>query len=127
VANVDDEIAEIEQAQKDIALQHEGLRDFTRLNIQPSTLAEVNIVLAEYDDRVAKLDTALQTLTVAKQQLADLDADGHPEFPPMREVAEAVFNDLKDQEESIAAALARFKGTERAVELGLKDEGAEPK
>lgn len=107
---VEQALAEIDQAIADMAPAHEGLRDYALLDIKAETKAQVNAAIGLYDQR-------LSHLTTTKDRLQQLLADGYPtlEIPA---VEKAVYDDLKENEATIAAALARFKQNE-AVSLSI--------
>ncbi len=104
-------IAEIDAALTTVAPQHEGLRDFAKLNLQPETAAEVIQLTAVVDARVA-------ALRVAKDALGALLGNGYPTLAIV-EVTERVFADLAAQQTTIDAALGLFRATPEAAALGL--------
>lgn len=101
---VDQALAEINAELTRIEPIHEGLRDYMSLDIKPDTKAQVNAAVGVYDQRVSYL-------TTAKDRLALLLADGYPTLalPP---VEKAVFDDLTENQATIAAALAQFEMNE---------------
>ena len=93
-------LTEIRAKLAEIPPQHEGLRDFARLNLKPETRQEVGVSLDQYDRRV-------RALTAAQTALEQLVADGYPDLLP-RKVSDLVLQDLQDNEATIAAALKQF-------------------
>lgn len=100
-------LAEIREKLAEIPPQHEGLRDFARLNLKPETLAEVRVSLEQYDRRV-------RVLTAAQTALEQLVADGYPDLLP-RKVSDLVLQDLQENEATIAAALKQFTSNDPAT------------
>lgn len=98
---VQEALNEIRNTLNNIAKEHEGLRDFARLNLQPETLAKVQELLNIYDARVALLIAAFNALEA-------LINHGHPNLDVF-EVVQSVFNDLKNNNDTIDAAFAKFK------------------
>lgn len=97
---VEQAIAEINTLLAQFAPEHEGLRDFARLNLQPETLNEINTSLANYDRRVGLLQAA-------KAACEALMADGHPDLP-VREIPSTAFDDISANHTTVMAAFARF-------------------
>jgi len=95
-----DAIIEIDAALAALAPQHEGLRDYDRLNLIPEAHAVVQTAINAYDVRVLKLEQA-------KQALEALVGDGHPEMPA-RDVVQTVYADLQANKQTIDAALGIF-------------------
>jgi len=118
MSKVDEAISEITSALTDIAPKHEGLRDFSRLNLHPDTMQAVQAAIGQYDRRVALLQDA-------KEKLVNLRNDGYPELD-IPEVTEAVLTDLKENEATIEAALKQFH-PETASTLGLSSGAPVPK
>lgn len=115
---VDNAVDEIDQALLDLAPKHEGLRDFSRLNLNPDTHDEVARAITQYDERVAALQKALIALK-------ELQRDGHPAMD-VREVEASVFDDLAEQKRTIDAAMSQFSNSS-PKSLGLSSGAAEPK
>lgn len=111
-------IVEIAETLDLIAPQHEGLRDYSRLNIQEATRREIMDALEDYERRRVLLEAA----KAANQALVD---DGHPDLP-QREVSASALADLQDQLDTITAARALFQSN-AATGLGLTAGQAEPK
>lgn len=109
---------EITTAITTIAPAHEGLRDFSRLNLQRSTQEEVLASLQQYDRR-------LQLLTTAKAGIDALLKDGYPDLVP-RKIADAALQDLAANEATIAAALKQFTSNAPTT-LNLSASATEPK
>lgn len=103
-------LAEILATLAAMAPEHEGLRDFQRLNLQPETLTEVQASLQDYDRRVAKL-------LAAQASIEALLADGYPALDP-RKIADAALEDLQQNARTVEAALARF-ASNAATRLSL--------
>jgi hypothetical protein len=110
--------SEISAALDAMAAPHEGLRDFSRLNIRPETLVEVRVSIEQYDRRA-------RLLTDARKAIDALVADGYPELNA-REAAASVIADLQANAESIEVALRLF-GTTTASTLRLAHGAPEPK
>jgi len=100
-------IVEIQNLLAAFAPQHEGLRDFDRLDLKDATKAEIEASLALYDRRKALLEDALAKLEA-------LMADGHPDIP-VREISPVAFADLQDNTMTIEAAMARFASNAAAT------------
>jgi len=98
--------------------QHEGLRDYAKLNLNTVTMTEIQHALADYDRRAALMHTA----QVACEALRD---DGYPVLP-VREVPSAALADLQVNADTIHAALGQFASSE-AVGMTLKSGAKEPK
>jgi hypothetical protein len=109
---------EIQAALAVIPPQHEGLRDYARLNLQRETQQEVITTLEQYDRRVRVLEAAQKALEL-------LLADGHPDLTP-RAVSAAVVQDLQANLATITAARLQFVSDTTTV-LGLAAGRVEPK
>lgn len=96
------EAARDEQAQAlaDMALEHEGMRDLAKLVTNETARREVEDAISDYDRRKGLLEAA-------KAANEALLADGHPNLD-VREILDAAYKDIKTQQESVAAALAKF-------------------
>lgn len=83
---------------------HEGLRDFYSLDIKPDTKQQVSAAIDMYDARVS-------LLRQVEAALVNLLEAGYPvlDIPP---VEKAVFDDLTENQATIAAALAQFSVNE---------------
>ncbi len=112
-------IVEIDAALAVFAPQHEGLRDFARLNLQPETLTQVNALITEFDQRVAALNAA-------RVGLVTLMAHGHPGISVV-DVTELVYADLQAQNATIDAALLLFRAQLAATGLNLQPGPPVPK
>lgn len=108
---VENAIAEIAALLAQFAPEHEGLRDYTRLNLQPDTQAEVAVSLANYDRRVGLLETA-------KAACEALMADGHPDLP-VREIPASTFADIDANYNTVVAAYARFAPAPEAAVISV--------
>lgn len=115
---VDAAITELNTELAALGPQYEGLKDYTRLNIGPDTLRVVNAVLMAYDRRVGYV-------TTARDLLVRLRDDGYP-GTALQQVTAAVYADLRDQEVTIAAALALF-ASDPAATLNLAAQPPIPK
>lgn len=104
---VETAIQEIDAALAAMAPIHEGLRDYSKLNIQTDTLAAVNGAISQYDHRKSLLEQA-------KARCEALVADGYPVLD-IADVTESVKKDLEAQAASITAALAEFDLDEAAT------------
>lgn len=102
-------IVEIADKLAQFAPEHEGLRDFTRLDLKPETQAEVAASLANYDRRVGLLETA-------KAACEALMADGHPDLP-VREIPASAFEDIAANHNTVMAAYARFSPAPEAATI----------
>ncbi len=112
-------LAEIDAALTRIPPQHEGLKDFARLNLQRDTQQEILVSLEQYDRRVRKL-------LAAQAALEQLIVDGHPDLLA-REISPAAFEDLQQNARTIDAALRQFTTPTTASTLGLAAGAAEAK
>jgi hypothetical protein len=112
-------LAEIVAALATIPPQHEGLKDFARLNLKPETLVEIRTSLEQYDRRVRLLEAAQKANEV-------LLADGYPALEP-REISDAAYQDLQTNKQTIDAALQQFTSPTPATTLGLAAGAVEPK
>jgi hypothetical protein len=115
---VEQAIAEIDERLATFAPQHEGLRDYALLNIQPHTLEAVRTMITQYDERVALLNRA-------KDALQALMTDGHPDIP-IQDIDASALDDLKENAKTIEAALTRF-GSNAATAMNLGVGKIEPK
>lgn len=102
---------ELEKALATLLPQIEGLEDFNRLNIQDETRLKVTETLAAFMVRRDRINETLATL-------GGLEEDSYPILPNV-EVAQEIYNDLKDNVSTIAAAFAKFD-SETAATLGAK-------
>lgn len=100
MTKVEDAIVEIDERLTTFQPRHEGLKDYSRLNLQEQTAREVGESIVAYDRRVGLLRTA-------KAALQALMEDGHPEIP-VREVSLTALADLQANQSTIAAALTQF-------------------
>ena len=115
MSKVEEAIVEIDLALLAMASVHEGLRDYSRLNLGPEALVVVQAELDRYDARFTLLGTT-------KTALEALVADGYPALV-IPAVTETVLNDLRANASTIEAALTQFT-TNAAGNLGLS--GSEP-
>jgi hypothetical protein len=99
-AVMDAALKEIEEAVETLTPQYKGLLDYSHIDLQPGTLAEINVSIVEYQQR-------LQLLHNAKVAIDALVADGHPEMKP-REVEASVHSDLQENKLTIDAAFGQF-------------------
>lgn len=102
----------------DMQDEHEGLRDFARLNLTEPTLRDVNESIALYDRRG-------RLLLDAKAALESLINDGFPHLKP-REIMPAELAELVDQQATMTAALKKF-ASNAAVGITLEPGLVEPK
>jgi hypothetical protein len=106
-------IVEIDERLSVFVPQYEGMLDYDRLNIKPETKAVVAISIADYEQRMG-------LLRAAREALAALMADGHPNID-VREVEAAVLADLKENAATIEAALKQFSSN-AAASLAMSSE-----
>ena len=111
--------AEIAQALADQKPIHEGLRDFSRLNIKDPTATIVTQTITAYDTRQMRMENALNALDA-------LLADGYPEVP-VQEIGGEEYADLAEQVSTVTAALTTFSAAEPAAALSLSAAPAEHK
>lgn len=97
----------------------EGLRDYSRLNINPDTMTVITDAIAEHERRMARL-------TAARDSLQALLSDGYPQLPPHK-VSDSVLADIKSQRTSIDAASEHFVSDDTATTLALQAGAVEPK
>jgi hypothetical protein len=105
--------AEAARAREEMALAHEGLRDYEKL-VTDATKQSVTPVRVIYDQRAAVLDDVVADLT---DRIEDLQSNGYPELPKV-EIPSSGIKDLEAQEASLAAARAIFTVGD-AVTFGL--------
>ena len=115
---VDAAIAEVDERLAVFAPQHEGLRDFGRLNLEALTQAAVTRAIADYDRRVA-------LLTAARAALVAVRDDGHPDLP-RREIDPVALADLQANLDTVAAARGIF-ASNVATAVALEGAGVELK
>lgn len=115
---VEQALVEITGRVAEFAPQHEGLRDFQRLNLKEETQVEIATFIALYDQRLA-------VLLAAKAALEALMGDGHPELP-VREISPEALADLKENASTIESALLRF-GSNKAVSMQFSAAPPEPR
>lgn len=116
---VDAAIAEIRKYREEYGPQLEGLRDYSRLNLQDGTKAVVAEMIRVYESR---MDILMHT----ENHLVLLNQNGHPDIPK-REVDDAIFADLRENRSTIEAAFQRFSTSSQAASLGLTTGTPEPK
>lgn len=97
---VDQALTELADRLATLAPQHEGLRDFARLNLQSNTRAVVMQALSLYDRRVG-------LIVAAQAALKYLVADSYPELV-MPDIDAASMADLQDNTTTIEAAFGLF-------------------
>lgn len=102
--------AEVTAALASIAPQLEGLLDFERLNLEQPANDAIELAIDDYRRRVQLLEALGHALD------AVID-DRYPDLN-VREIEPEAFNDLQNQADTIAAALAKFKAIQAAT-LGL--------
>lgn len=107
---VDSAVTEIQAALDVIRPQLEGMRDFSRLNLEHAS-GVVQQAITDFNRRDNLLEDALRALTA-------LLSDGYPVMPT-REVEQADFVDLKNQVDTITAAFAKFAAI-KAADLGMQ-------
>ncbi len=100
MTKVEEALDEINNRIAVFAPQHEGLRDYSLLNLAAPTRQEVQALIAVYDRRFGHL---LRT----KESLEQLMADGHPDLA-VREVEFPILTELKENAATIEAALKMF-------------------
>lgn len=104
---VTDTIAELESALVDLSPKLEGLRDYTRLNLEPASMAEVQAILSEYVARESAINTALAALEA-------LVVTGYP-ADITRTVSATVASDLRTNRDTVTAAFGQFVTSPTAV------------
>lgn len=119
MSKVDEAIIEIDAALAEMAPAHEGLRDYSRLNVSAETKAAVDSAITQYDRR-------RDLLVGAKTTLERLVGDGYPTLD-IPDVSVTVKADLDEQKRTIDAALAQFSAVPPAVDLGLAADPPVPK
>lgn len=115
---VESAISEMQDLLVVFAPEHEGLRDFARLNLLEATQVDVRKSIINYDRREVLLNAAIAALQA-------LMADGHPTLP-VRHIDMTALNDLKANAATIEAALLRFDSN-AATDLTLTGGTVEPK
>lgn len=118
MSKVADAVKEIEAQLVELAPEHEGLRDFARLNLEAESAAAVAAQIIVYDRRVGLLTSTLAWLKA-------LAEDGHPAIAAA-EIPHSALLDLSRNAETLRAALDTFSSA-RAVGLGLGTKPAEQK
>ncbi len=121
-------VAEIDAQLTETAPILEGLRDYSRLNIQDGTRREIDDAIGDYDRRVALLNSAkatylagLDAMTAADKALTE---DGAPTLPE-RQISASAIADLDDQLSTLGAARSLFVA--QATTLGLTAGEPRPK
>lgn len=109
---VEEAIAEIDAILVVFLPEHEGLRDFARLNLTEQTQEYVRKLTIHYDRRA-------ELLFAVKAALLALLADGHPELPTS-EVDAKSYADLRENSDTILAALSKFRVRALATDLNLE-------
>lgn len=115
---VDDAIAELDALLDVLGPQYEGLKDYARLNLQPDSMAAVQVALVVYDRRVGLVATT-------RDMLVKLRTDGYPTIT-LPQVSPTVYADLQAQEATITAALGQFTSAPAAA-LNLSADAPEVK
>jgi hypothetical protein len=113
-------MAEIDAQLTEAAPKLEGLRDYSRLNIQEGTRREIDDAIGDYERRVGLLTHAravdqasLDNLVAVDKALTD---DGAPTLPE-RQISPAAIADLDEQLSTLGAARSLF--VTQATTLGL--------
>lgn len=115
---VDAAIVEINAKLAEIAPQHEGLRDYSRLNLSEESHRIISESIEHYNRRVAYLITA-------KAALEALRVDGHPDLKPV-EIAPESLAELQENASTIEAALKQFSSN-AATSINLTGGDKSPK
>lgn len=102
---------ELEAALAVLLPQIEGLHDFASLDLQDPTKADVQSATVDFERRRDLINTALAGLN-------GLITDNYPEVA-QRNVVEAIYEDLKDNVETITAAFAKFTPIAEAASVTL--------
>lgn len=97
---VESAIIEIDAMLVSLEPQHEGLRDYGRLNLSEATQDVIRRLIRLYDRRVV-------VLVEAKTALQALMADHYPDLPNA-EIDPPLLADLQANADTIQAALALF-------------------
>ena len=93
---------EIAAAMSVLAPKLEGLRNYSRLDLQPATMASVVHAIRTREQRLARLQEAEAALGTLNGKVDNLDDDGHPTLPTFEISADS----LKDLEEELAEVRA---------------------
>lgn len=109
---------EIVAALAEMAPVHEGLRDYSSLNLSQGAHDEVAQMLVAYDRRYG-------LLVAAQGALDTLIAEGYPSLPA-REIDQAEYADLQANLATIQAALEQFVAV-KAQALGMQAGAPEAK
>lgn len=118
MSKVEEAIVEMKAVLAQLEPEHEGLRDYAALNLEPSTKAVVLESIAQYDRRTQLIQAALTACDA-------LVADGYPTLAT-REIGDTLYRDLVNNSQTIRAALAKFSSG-RATGLALEPGVVEPK
>jgi len=109
MAEFDNLKTELLAAKASIEPQIEGLHDFARLNIKPETMTVVNAAIVDFERRLGLIVAAL----------AALDALENDKYPTLERLSvnDDVFEDLKDNVDTIEAAFKQFENEAFAVTI----------
>lgn len=100
MGKLEDFKAELLTAKATLEPQIEGLHDFARLNLEEDTKGIISKAIEDYERRLKFINDTLATIDV-------LAADNYPAMP-VRAVIQAVFEDLKNNVNTIEAAFEQF-------------------
>ena len=117
-----------------IAPIHEGLRDYALLDLHEDTKVEVTNAIALYDARVVLLEAAKAALLallglVDAIPMDDLQATvARVRYRPIKlpPVTQAVFDDLRDNQQTISAAFGEFDVAAEARTVSIEWGTPEP-
>jgi len=118
-AILNDFVAELKAARAVLVPQLEGLEDFNRLNIIEETRPVITVAIDDYKRRIALIDTAIAACD-------GLTNDAYPDMP-VREVVENVFEDLKNNVDTINAAFTKFRAKAEAAAATIAAGNPSPK
>lgn len=104
---LEDLLVELEAARDSIVPQIEGLNDYLSLNLKDETKQVVGSVKIAFMTRKEALDSAIEALESLKD-------NGYPAVDN-QSVNQTVYDDLKENAETIEAALAKFEVIGEAV------------
>ena len=110
---------ELLEAKAIITPQIEELHDFARLNLHPDTATIIERAIADFERRLALINTTLDALD-------GLTNDNYPNMD-IRPVLDDIYSNLQDNVSTIEAAFAKFAPEHEARTVTIAAGTPEPK